>query len=271
MFKKIFIGGLIITLILIAAAGIYSTTLAADSQTGSARYGGGAQSGRGNSAQESAGGGYRNSQTAEFQLPAYNVTADPKIPLESIEDVSQEEIDGILFMREEEKLARDVYLTMFNLWELPIFQNIAASEQNHMDAVMNLITIYGLEDPASNAIGVFTNPDLQNLYDQLVERGSKSLSEALMIGGAIEEIDIIDLQNQLAKLENSNIQQIYMNLLRGSENHLRSFVSAVQSQTGEIYHPQYLEQDVYQTILSTTRDTGRTVRGGYGARGSNQP
>ena len=60
--------------------------------------------------------------------------------------LSDTEIDGILYMREEEKLARDVYLTLSQQWELPIFQNIAGSEATHMEAVSHLLDRYGLTD-----------------------------------------------------------------------------------------------------------------------------
>ncbi len=58
------------------------------------------------------------------------------------------EEEGLLFMREEEKLARDVYLVLFDKWGLRVFENIAESEQRHMDAVLYLLGKYGLDDPA---------------------------------------------------------------------------------------------------------------------------
>ncbi|MCE4618596.1 MAG: DUF2202 domain-containing protein, partial [Desulfurococcales archaeon] len=119
--------------------------------------------------------------------------------------LSQEEIDAILFMREEEKLARDVYLTLYDMWGLQIFSNIADSEQKHMDSVLTLINNYGLEDPAVDEIGVFTNPEIQELYNQLIERGSQSLEEALLVGALIEEKDIIDINNYLEITNNSDI------------------------------------------------------------------
>ena len=102
------------------------------------------------------------------------------------------EVDGLAFMREEEKLARDVYLTLYEKWNMPVFQNIAGSESTHMDAVLTLLERYSLDDPsAEKAVGEFTNPDLQALYDQLVNLGSQSLADALKVGAAIEEIDIL--------------------------------------------------------------------------------
>lgn len=73
--------------------------------------------------------------------------------------LSADEEAGLLYMREEEKLARDVYLTTYNLWRLQIFDNIAASEETHTEAVKLLLDRYNLADPVgSNGIGVFTDP-----------------------------------------------------------------------------------------------------------------
>ena len=175
---------------------------------------------------------------------------------------------GLIFMREEEKLARDVYLTLSEQWELRIFTNIAASEQNHMDAVATQLERYGLEDPAVGmAVGEFVNADLQALYDELVATGSSSLGAALRVGAAIEEIDILDLEEYLAEVEAPEIVQVYENLLRGSRNHLRAFTSTLSQQTGEIYLPQYLDQDVYTEIVEAQgSETGRGGRRGNGRR-----
>lgn len=118
-------------------------------------------------------------------------------------DLSEAEQEALIYMREEEKLALDVYQQMYDLWGTPIFNNIRASEQTHTAAVEALLERYDVPDPASEESGVFTNPDLQVLYDDLVARGSQSLSAALQVGAAIEEIDILDLQERLAQTENT--------------------------------------------------------------------
>ncbi len=59
------------------------------------------------------------------------------------------EVVALIYTREEEKLARDTYLTLYGVWEMPVFSNIAASEQSHMDAVLRMLEKYGLEDPAA--------------------------------------------------------------------------------------------------------------------------
>jgi hypothetical protein len=170
-------------------------------------------------------------------------------------DLISEEAAALIFMREEEKLARDVYTALYGIWGQPTFTNIAASEQAHMDEVKLLLDRYNLADPALEP-GSFTDPNLQALYDQLLAQGSISLAEALKVGAAIEEIDILDLQERLAQTDNADIQQVFNNLMMGSENHLRSFTSVLETQTGEAYAPQYMNLEVYQAILSGQSGNG---------------
>ena len=168
----------------------------------------------------------------------------------SAEDPGDSEVAGVLFMREEEKLARDVYFIMAETWGQNIFAKIASSESAHMDAVLTLIVAAGQEDPAEDmAPGEFKNEDLQILYDELISRGSQSLEQALLVGGAIEEIDILDLQEFLAKTDDPEIRQVYQNLLKGSINHLNSFVRSYQRQTGEVYQPQFLSPDQFAEMI----------------------
>ncbi len=181
--------------------------------------------------------------------------------------LSAEESAALLYMREEEKLAHDVYVTLYAKWGLPIFQNISQSEQKHTDAVKELLDRYGLSDPASSSLGVFTNPELQKLYNDLVARGSQSLSEALKVGAMIEEVDILDLQERLAQNDNADIQQVFNNLLNGSYNHLRSFTSTLKTQTGETYQPQYLSAEAYQAIIGAGAGNGGGNGGNRGRSG----
>ena len=165
--------------------------------------------------------------------------------------LSDAEINSLVFIREEEILARDVYLSLYDLWGLQIFQNIADSEQTHTDAVASLLEKYDIPDPADTSpAGVFVNPDLQSLYDELTEMGAQSLGNALKVGAAIEEIDILDLQEYMEIIEERAIRQAYENLLKGSENHLRAFTSTLEKQIGEIYQPQYMTEDAYNEIIS---------------------
>jgi hypothetical protein len=131
----------------------------------------------------------------------------------------------LTYMREEEKLARDVYLAMYEKWGAAIFANIAASEQRHMDAVKSLLDKYGLTDPVSyDTPGEFTDTFLA-LYKELKAQGSLSLEDALKVGVFIEETDIDDLEKGIASTTRRDIKKVYSNLLQGSYNHLDAFCS----------------------------------------------
>jgi hypothetical protein len=138
--------------------------------------------------------------------------------------LSRAEKDGLVHMREEEKLARDVYRVLGAEYSLRVFGNIARAESTHMAAVKRLLDRYGLADPASpDVAGSFRNPELQQLYADLVAQGHDSLTAALRVGIAIERLDISDLKAQIAVTKHSDIRRVYTNLLRGSQNHLRAF------------------------------------------------
>lgn len=164
---------------------------------------------------------------------------------------------GLVKMREEEKLARDVYQAMYAKWGLNVFANIAQSEQTHMDAVKQLLDANGVADPAAGKpAGVFTDPELQSLYDGLVAKGNTTLGEALKVGATIEDLDIVDLVALSAKTARSDIAQVYANLRSGSENHLRAFASQLQATTGESYAPQYLSAADYAAIVGAGQSRG---------------
>lgn len=173
-----------------------------------------------------------------------------------LEIVSQEEVAGLYYMREEEKLAHDVYSVLYTITGQNIFNNISNSEQTHTDAVKLIIERYSLIDPVTDTtIGVFQNTTLQALYDALIAQGSASLIDALLVGATIEEIDIIDIQTELdTHVDNQDITIVYESLLVGSRNHLRSFVANLQNQ-GINYTPQYLDQSIYDNIIYSLTET----------------
>lgn len=169
--------------------------------------------------------------------------------------LNNEEEKGILLMREEEKLAYDVYQALYERWELPIFNNISNSEARHIDAVGNLIDQFGLKDPVINKAGKFQNTELSELYKTLTEKGSKSLIDALEVGALIEEVDIEDLQNLIDQTSNETVKMIYGNLLSASENHLRAFTGQLESR-GKIYTPTILDDVAFQQIVEAPHQRG---------------
>jgi hypothetical protein len=166
------------------------------------------------------------------------------------------EAENLAYLREEEKLARDVYLYLFDVWGQWIFENIAASEQQHMDAVKNLLDKYNIAYPAAgNAEGVFTNQELQDLYDSLTGIGKESGLQALYVGATIEDMDIFDLQNFLEQTDKRDITTVCENLMKGSRNHLRAFAGEMEL-LGETYEVQYLSREEIDAILDSPREKG---------------
>jgi hypothetical protein len=162
-------------------------------------------------------------------------------------ELTATEKEGLLFMAEEEKLAGDVYKTLNEKWNIRVFDNIGRAERTHEAAVNTLLERYTLPDPTKGA-GEFSNVTLQKLYDNLVSRASSSAEEALRVGAAIEEIDILDLEERMAQTDKEDILLVYGNLVRGSENHLRAFVNNLQKQGFE-YRPEYLTHEKYDAII----------------------
>ncbi len=181
-----------------------------------------------------------------------------------LQELSSGEKAGLLQMREEEKLARDVYLALYEKWQLPIFTNIARSEQQHMDAVAALLKRYAIPDPISGEqtpLGIFADKHLQQLYDDLVENGSRSLLAALDVGATIEDLDIKDLHELLEQTDNQDITLVYQNLAKGSRNHLRSFTGQLAQQNAS-YTAKYLSQEQVDQIISSPQERGPASAGG---------
>lgn len=175
---------------------------------------------------------------------------EPPIVVEQSTQVDSSFEDDMFFMREEEKLARDVYLTLYDVWGLRTFSNIARAEQKHMDAVAYLLDLNNIVDPVKDAaVGFFTNKEIDALYNQLIEQGSISIVEALKVGAFIEDLDIADLERTIAGTTDNEAIRVYENLLRGSENHMRSFIYQL-SRYNQTYTPTYISEQRFSEILN---------------------
>jgi len=161
--------------------------------------------------------------------------------------ISQTERDGLVLMREEEKLAGDVYAYFYTKYGLRPFTNINKSEVQHSGAVLRLLTYFGIPDPALTEAGKFSNPDIQALYNKLTADGSTA-ENALAVGAFIEEYDIADLRKLIAETQNADIKMVYTNLLNGSYNHIKAFTRVLAGR-GVTYTPQILSVDELNEIL----------------------
>lgn len=154
-------------------------------------------------------------------------TNDPTAMLDAMPlyTLSDEQKAGLVFMYQEEKVARDVYNAMYAKWGSKVFANIAKSEQSHMDAVKAILEKYSLVVPSDKA-GVFTDSDLLALYNTLIDMGDNSSNEAMKVGVLVEETDIADLIERMVDAPD-DIEIVYQNLLNGSYNHLNAFSKQV--------------------------------------------
>lgn len=174
-----------------------------------------------------------------------------------VEELSESEIATLNFVREEEFLAHDVYVAMYELYNVPVFNNISNSEFIHSTAIQALLEKYDLPDPgAGHEHGVFQDPEIQSLYDVLLEQGSTSFQDALLVGATIEDLDIWDLIQHLENdVDNVDISYALEQLSRGTRNHMRAYSAHLDFQ-GMTYTPQYISQELYDEIINSGWEVG---------------
>lgn len=173
--------------------------------------------------------------------------------MESKAILLQSDTDALLFMLEEEKLARDTYEFLGNQWGITQFINIKKSEQSHMNAVINLLEFNNIAYTIL-PYGEFKDKTLQDYYNLFIENGQISPSNALQIGATIEDLDIVDLQEYIDHTKNASLISVFESLKCGSGNHLRSFVSLIET-IGDTYNPQFLTEEYYNQIISGNHET----------------
>ncbi len=189
-----------------------------------------------------------------FLASCDNNNSDDNLDANLLENnLIQTDKESLLFMLEEEKLARDTYNYLDNLWNITAFSNIKNSEQSHMNAVSNLLTQYNITYDILPQ-GEFANQELQELYNQFVIDGQIDAVNALKIGALIEDLDIVDLENYMNSITNNDIILVYQSLQCGSRNHLRSFVSTLSTYNAT-YAPQFLSQQEYDFIVSSDKES----------------
>ena len=168
------------------------------------------------------------------------------------ENLSVEDKNALLFMLEEEKLARDTYDYLDGLYGLNQFANIKVSEQSHVNAIVGLLDQYEIEYTLL-PYGEFVNEEMQKLYDQFVEKGQIDAVNALEVGATIEDLDIVDLVEFIDAATNPSVIGVFESLQCGSRNHLRSFVRALEN-LAETYSPQFLTTEAYNAIVDSINE-----------------
>lgn len=191
-------------------------------------------------------------------------------PVEPV--IDSEAADALRFLYQEEKVARDVYDSFEALYGLMPFVHISDSEQSHFEQMETLLLSLGViteEEIIRTEPGVFTDPDLQALYDELSERGADSEIEALRVGAYIEEHDILDLGAAAALTDHPDVQETLNALIAASGNHLRAFNRNLANR-GVDYEPVLLNADYFDQIIAGRAAAGCCSEGGKHAKGQGQ-
>jgi hypothetical protein len=162
--------------------------------------------------------------------------------------LSAHEKEGLSFIWEEEKMARDLYTSLYESDNLTIFIDLARSEQSHMDQARAIIDKYALTIPGKDEQGVYQNQTLQNVHDELLAKGLSSDQDALNAAATFEEISIIDLEKELNATHAEDVKVMFQGLLAGSQKHLRSYVTELKDR-GIEYDPRYLGKDEFEKIV----------------------
>lgn len=183
-------------------------------------------------------------------ISMFLISCDNETTGEDIQEgLSESVIKDLQYLKEEEKLARDVYLYAYDVYQLPVFNNISRSEQSHMDQVTKILTAYRIEDLSLPERGKFTNKELQGLYNDLTALVDQSVTDALIAGATIEDLDISDIDEFIEAAPFDDILEMYRLLECGSENHMRAFTRSLN--TYDItYEPQFITEEKYQTIIN---------------------
>lgn len=164
--------------------------------------------------------------------------------------LTNDEVNDLVFLYEEEKLARDVYLFSYKKYDLNFFETIAGSEQNHMNKVLSFLEKHGINKIVSNS-GEFSNHKIQELYNKLTKQSEQSLIEALKVGATIEDLDIYDIESLKKRTDNSLILAIYAQLICGSKNHLRMFNKEILKKKSSC-EAQYISKKLFKSIVKSS-------------------
>jgi hypothetical protein len=148
---------------------------------------------------------------------------DSEVNSTSTMALSTREAEGMKFIFAEEKAARDLYLSFYEQSGLSTFQEVAGSEQNHMDSVLMALDDAGIKEPPDEAGDKPENATLKRTYDDLLAEGRQSPKMALRAAAAFEEMSIKDLEIEISAAQDEDVKALYQDLLSGSRKHLHIF------------------------------------------------
>jgi len=148
--------------------------------------------------------------------------------------LTQKEAKSLNYMYQEEKLAKDVYYELGEMYPNVRVFHIYNAEVMHERSVVNVMRHYNIPLPIrGNEVGKFTNPELQKLYNELIAKGRKSLKDALEVGIMVEVTDVEDLDKALSQATSPDVIALFQFLRAGSYNHYNAFNRTLMFVTGK--------------------------------------
>ncbi len=201
--------------------------------------------------------GFRGQAYGRMQSPIQKFAADSS----ATTSVSDQVRGDLLFIYEEEKMARDLYASFGEKWGWQTIGRVSMSESMHLNSVMNLLHTYGIPEPVLPT-GSYQSAAISELAKRLLNEGIASEDAALHSALYVEEYDIADLTKRMNDTADPSILSTYQYLLNGSNAHLRYFYSLLV-ENGGTYTPQVLSQQAFDAALASQGGVG-PMMGGYG-------
>ncbi|MEA3418851.1 MAG: DUF2202 domain-containing protein [Campylobacterota bacterium] len=167
------------------------------------------------------------------------------LPLYPMSDLTDAQKYTLAYMWNEEKLAKDIYLALYENYPVQTFYNIATkAETKHQAMIEELIKKYDLNitnlvdykesyseaELRAFAPGEFGIQEIKDLYDALYTKGSQSQEAALKVGCMVEVTDVNDLDEDIAIAQGAaDLVAVFENLRAGSYNHYWAFDKALKN------------------------------------------
>ncbi|UPT78558.1 DUF2202 domain-containing protein [Sulfurovum sp. XGS-02] len=134
--------------------------------------------------------------------------------------LTEEQKDMLFFIYQEEKVARDVYITLGKMYKNEnTFRSMQITEQRHLECAKELCDIYGVDTSSmdESVIGAFESPLLKMLYDAYIEKGKSSLRDALEMAEFIGASDTEMIEHASIGMPN-DVVSVYEKLKKGNMN-----------------------------------------------------
>jgi len=150
----------------------------------------------------------------------------------------------------DELAARDLYAALDKQTQRRVFQNIGRAEVRHRDIIASLLQSAGHAVPEEPRAGEYPDADMVEVYKKLLAKGQESELGAFQAGAAFEELDILELETELAKpgLHQQEVE-VLTALRDASVRHLRAFRRQI-TRMGAEPEPAYLSAERIGELLT---------------------